>query len=85
MNWLKKHVDAVIVIGSVVGAAIWMSTQIHGVENRLNEKIVVSERRLDEKINGLDKRLIAIEAVMMTQGYNIKGIAVNKNEGKNEQ
>lgn len=67
MERLKKHADTVVVISTLVGAVVWMTTSLHNVENRLNDKIT-----------SLDKRLIAIETVMMTQGYNIKGIAINK-------
>lgn len=34
------------------------------------------------QMHSLDKRLVAIETVMITQGYNIKGIAINNIEEK---
>lgn len=74
MDRLKKHADTVVVVSGLVGAVIWMTTSLHNVENRINDKIT-----------SLDKRLIAIETVMMTQGYNIKGIAASNIEKLEEK
>lgn len=32
MEWFKKHADTVMIIGSVVGAALWMQSSIHRLE-----------------------------------------------------
>ena len=66
MSKLKEHADTLTVISVLIGAAIWMTTQLHNLENRLNDKMT-----------SLDKRLIVIETVMTHQGYNVKGIAAN--------
>jgi hypothetical protein len=69
MELVKKHVDTVIVLGGILGAVLWMNSSIHDIENR---------------IVNVEKRLTVIETVMIMQGTNIKGIALNTkdNNGK---
>ena len=32
MEWLKKHADTAIVLGAVIGAALWMNNSIKDVQ-----------------------------------------------------
>lgn len=37
MDWIKKHVDTVIVLGGILSAVIWMNGKFSDVHIRLNE------------------------------------------------
>ena len=37
MEWMKKHVDTVVILGSVVGAMSWMNMKFNEIDNRFNE------------------------------------------------
>lgn len=32
MEWLKKHADTVIVLGAIIGAALWMNNSIKDLQ-----------------------------------------------------
>lgn len=68
MEWLAGHADSVIVLGSVVGSALWMTKQI-------------SHLKLDmeQKLNRIDRRLIRIETALM-----LHGILPGSNAGNDE-
>lgn len=34
-NWFQKHVDTIVVLGGILGATIWMTSQTHSIDNRL--------------------------------------------------
>jgi len=68
-TFFQKHVDTIIVLGGVLASVLWMNSSIH---------------KLEERIVSVEKRLTVIETVMIMQGYNIKGIAISKQEAKNE-
>lgn len=39
MELIKKHLDTLSIIGVVVGAALWMQTSIHRLENEFQREI----------------------------------------------
>lgn len=65
MEFIKKHVDTVVVLGGILASVFWMNRSID---------------KLGEKIVSLDRRLIVIETVMINKGHHIKGIATNANQ-----
>jgi len=32
MDWMKKHVDTVIVLGGILSAVLWMNSRFNGLE-----------------------------------------------------
>lgn len=34
-SWFKKHVDTIVVLGGILSATLWMTSQIHNIDNRL--------------------------------------------------
>lgn len=36
MDWFKKHVDAIVVLSSLLGCSFWMNTRFNEVDNRFN-------------------------------------------------
>jgi len=35
MEWLKKHVDTVIVLGGILGSVLWMNTKFNTIEKEV--------------------------------------------------
>lgn len=62
---------------AIVASGVWflshqmhlIRSEMHGMEDRLNEKIAL-----------IDKRVTVIETVLILQGYPIKNLAVNTQE-----
>jgi len=50
MDWLKKHVDAAMVLGAIFSSFIWMQSEFRFIEREFRE---------------LDQRLTRIETVMI--------------------
>ena len=34
MDWMKKHVDTVVVLGAILSSVFWMNSQFNGIDNR---------------------------------------------------
>ena len=73
MEVLKKHKDTLIIIGSLMTAVavsiIWLVNTIHGVEERLSQRI-----------DGLDRRLIRIETVLILKGIMPQEMTAKENK-----
>jgi hypothetical protein len=54
MNWVKRHVDTVIVLGGIVSSILWMNHKFTQVDNRF----VV-----------LEKDMAVMKAVLMVKGH----------------
>lgn len=37
MEWLKKHTDAVVVIGAIISSMIWMNGQFNAIDSRFGQ------------------------------------------------
>jgi len=35
MEWLKKHVDTVIVLGAIFGSFLWMNTEFNNIDKEI--------------------------------------------------
>jgi hypothetical protein len=60
MNFVKKHVDTVIVIGGIVTSILWMNHKFSDVSNRFA---------------AIEKDLAVVKAVLMAQGHLPKELA----------
>jgi hypothetical protein len=49
--------ELVTIVGSALGAVLWMTRQINQLEKRLNSKIEGVEKSLRGEINGVEKSL----------------------------
>lgn len=34
MDWMKKHVDTVVVLGAILSSVFWMNSQFNSVDSR---------------------------------------------------
>jgi phosphosulfolactate synthase (CoM biosynthesis protein A) len=50
MDWIKKHVDTVVVLGGILTSVLWMNGKFNEIENKINE---------------LEKEIIIIKTVMI--------------------
>jgi hypothetical protein len=71
MDWIKKHVDTVLIMGSVVAASMWMSSS-------------VSDLRMDmsNRFHEVDLRLGRIENVIVLKGLVARDYFSNLEEEK---
>jgi hypothetical protein len=37
MDWMKKHVDTVIIVGAIASSMIWMNSQFNGIDSRFGQ------------------------------------------------
>ena len=61
MDWIKKHVDTVAVIGSILGALVWMQTQF----TKVNDKMISINDEVKKEIASVQKDVAVIKAVLM--------------------
>lgn len=62
MEFLKKHVDTVVVVGAIVGAAMWMQSSIHRLEDDVNARFA----KLDQDI-AIIKTVLIMKNIMPTE------------------
>ena len=55
MDWLKKHTDALVVVGSIVTCMLWMNTRFNEIDRRFSEI---------EKEMAIIKTVLVIKGVM---------------------
>lgn len=67
MDWMKKHVDTVIVLGGILGAILWMN-------GKFNE--------IDKRFNGLEREVTVIKTVLLMKDIYPKELSKHQNEGK---
>ncbi len=54
MDWLKKHVDTVMVLSAVISSVIWMNGKFNEVE-----------RRVDKQFSDIHQELAIIKTVLI--------------------
>lgn len=70
INWFKRHVDTVIVLGGILTAVLWMNGKFSSIGDRFNE---------------IDKRLVRIETVLIMKNIMPPELAkVEKPKEKNK-
>ena len=72
-SWIDQNKDLLKMWAGtlvVVASAAWgLSHQMHSMEARLSERI-----------NGIDKRLVAVETILLMQGHPIRSMAAKNQE-----
>jgi hypothetical protein len=76
MEFFKKHVDSIAVMGTVICAALWMTGQIHQVQREMDSRFA----RLDKEMSNLDKEISIVKTVLLMKNIMPPDLAV-----KNEQ
>lgn len=67
MDWFKNHVDAVLVLGGILGSLIWMNGKFNQV---------------DKEIAMINSELRNIKTVLMLKEVYPKELAINDEEKK---
>lgn len=68
MEWLKKHVDTVIVLSALLSAVLWMNGKFNEVDGKFNEVGREMDRRfsqVEKDISQVDKEIAVIKAVLI--------------------
>jgi len=72
-NWIKKHVDTVVVLGAVVASVMYMNNGF----NSVNEKIY----KLDKELALINKEVSIIKAILIIQRILPPELALEEIEG----
>jgi glucose-6-phosphate-specific signal transduction histidine kinase len=62
MDWMKKHVDTVIVLGGILGAILWMNGKFNDI---------------DKRFNGLEREVTIIKTVLLMKDIYPKELLLN--------
>ena len=65
MSWFKQHKDMITIVGSVVGSVVWITTSIHNVEKRTDEKFSTLTKNIDERFVKIEKDIAIIKTVLI--------------------
>ena len=71
-NWIKEHGDTIAIIAVVLGG-FW----------NMNNRMWEMNEKFTKSITDLDKRLTAIETIMLMQGAPIKAFTSDKQQENN--
>lgn len=61
MNWFKKHVDTVIVMGGIISSVLWMNHKFTQIDTRFSA--------IDLRFAELEKDMAVMKAVLFMQGH----------------
>lgn len=79
-EFMKKHVDAIIVLGGVVGSLMWMNSSIASLKKEMNERFsTVSERfsAIDLKFAVLESDIRNINTILICKDIIPKCVALD--------
>jgi hypothetical protein len=68
MEWVKKHADTVLVLGGILGAAIWMNSGLHNLERRISEVKSDLQAEIASVKSELREEIIVIKTVLILKG-----------------
>ena len=68
MDWIKKHVDTVVVVGGIVASVIWMNHKFADLQKDMFA--------LQKDIFVLEKEIAIIKTALIMQGQMPKELAV---------
>src|SRR5574338_879802 len=72
MDWFKKHVDTVIILGAFASSIIWMNGKFNDVdkrfakvENEIETRFAKVENEIETRFSGIEKDLAIIKTVLI--------------------
>ena len=75
MDWFKKHVDTVVVLGGILSCVIWMNGKFNDVDKRFNE--------VDQRFSLMEKDMVMIKTVLIMRDIIPRELAKNTQETGN--
>lgn len=87
VNWLKQHVDTVIVMSGILASFLWMQGKFSAMEDRINAKFAAVDLRfaaIDSRFAAIETRLTKIETIMIMQGIMHPALATRKQQEEKE-
>jgi len=63
MDWIKKHVDTVIVLGGILSSFLWINSEMRGI---------------DKRMTAIESRLTKIETILIVTGVMHPSLACKK-------
>lgn len=79
MDWFKKHVDTVIVMGGIVTSILWMNHKFTQVDEKF-AKVDLRFAAIDLKFAELEKDMAVMKAVLMVKGQFPKELMAAREE-----
>ena len=70
MDWFKKHVDTVMVLGSILTAVFWMNTKFNNIDKEIGS--------IKTEIALINKDIALIKAVMIMKNIMPHELAKDK-------
>jgi hypothetical protein len=74
MDWFKKHVDAIMIISSIIISMIWMNGQFNAVEKRFAE--------VDKDLAVIRTEMAVIKTVLLMKNILPSELCKNSEEKK---
>lgn len=74
MDWMKKHVDTVAIIGAIVISMLWMNGKFNEVDRRFSE--------VDLRFSSIDKDIAVMKTVLLMKGVMPGELCKSHEEGK---
>ncbi len=81
MDWMKKHVDTVVVLGGIVGALVWMNGKFDDTNEKFNAKFYKLEQDIalvNKDIALINKEIAIMKTVMIMKNIMPHELAVNE-------
>ena len=80
LNKIKNHADTVVVLGTLFGGLIWINSQFHSINEKINDKFIA----LTEKISDVEKDISIIKTVLIIKGI-LPADLIAKNESEQHE
>lgn len=64
MEWFKKHVDTVIILGAILSSVLWMNSKFNAVDSRF-AKVDLQFKDVDLKFKDVEREISIMKTVLI--------------------
>lgn len=79
MDWFKKHVDTVIVLGGLFSVMVWFDGKFEKIDQRF-AKIDERFAKIDDRLSHLEQDMAVMKAVLVMQKIMPSELVANTQE-----
>ena len=68
MDWMKKHVDTVIILTAFASAMLWMNSKFSQIDNKfykVDAEIMTLKNTIDQRFSEVEKEIAIIKTVLI--------------------
>lgn len=87
MDWFKKHVDTVIVLGAILSSILWMNGKFNDIDMRfykVDTEILVIKNDMNQRFSEVDKEIAVMKAIMIMKNIMPTELAKNNKDNTEE-